>query len=502
MQTSQMSSARPYRLEDWQGGNQALKEEFDYPITEIDGEIPVGLQGTLFRNIPAMLDVNGQEVHHPFDADGMIGKITLANQQAYFQNRYVRTPGYCEEQAQGKITYRGVFGTEKSGGWWDNAFDLRLKNVANTNVYYWGGKLLALWEASHPFRLDPETLATLGPETLDGAIAEGTPFAAHPLIEPGQNGRGPRYVTFGIQTFGVITKLRIYELNAAAQVVKHHDHWLPGFAFMHDFTITPHYCIFFQNPVSLNPLPYLLGRRGPAECMTFQKQEQTKIWLISRHDPQQVQKVETPSGFVFHHANAFEDGGEVVIDSVAYRDFPSINHQLSFKEVDFDEVPASQLWRYRINLKTGVVNRQQLENRACDFPYVNPARLGQQHRWIYLAATRQPTGNAPNQAILKINPDTQAQQVWSAAPTDFVGEPVFVARPGAKREDDGWLLVVVYDADRDRSKLVILAARDLEAGPVATLYLKHHLPYGLHGSFTPEVWLPSTAPAGAAHHAV
>lgn len=476
-------------MEDWQGGNQALKAEFEYPIDNIDGEIPPELRGTLFRNIPAMLNVNGQSVHHPFDADGMICKFTFVDGRAYFQNRYVRTPGYCKEQAEGQIAYRGVFGTEKPGGWTANAFDLRLKNVANTNVYYWGGKLMALWEASHPHRLDPRTLETLGPETLNGALEEGSPFAAHPMIESGRNGRSPRYVSFGIQTFGVATKLNIYELSAKAIVVKRHSHILPGFAFMHDFTITPNYCIFFQNPVSLNPFPFLLGIRGPAECIDFRKDDLTKIWLISRHDPQLVQQLETPSGFVFHHANAFEDGDKVVVDSVAYRDFPSINHQLSFREVDFSEVPTSQLWRYRLNLKTQTVERQQLENRACDFPYVNPACIGQRHQWIYLAATHQPVGNAPNQAVLKINPETREQDLWSAAPRGFVGEPVFVARPNSKKEDDGWVLVIVYDAEHDRSDLVILDGRAISKGPVATLHLQHHLPYGLHGSFTPEVWL-------------
>jgi all-trans-8'-apo-beta-carotenal 15,15'-oxygenase len=476
-------------MEDWQGGNQALKQEFDYPITDIDGEIPTDLRGTLFRNIPAMLDVNGQEVHHPFDADGMICKVTFADGQAHFQNRYVRTPGYCDEQEQGRITYRGVFGTEKSGGWAANAFDLRLKNVANTNVYYWGGKLMALWEASHPYRLNPRTLETEGPELLDGALDEGAPFAAHPMIERGPDGQPHRYVTFGINAFGVVTKLDIYELNPAAKVVQHQTHFLPGFAFMHDFTITPNYCIFFQNPMSFNPVPFLVGLRGPAECMTFRKEDQTRIWVISRHDANQVQEFKVKSGFVFHHANAFEDGDELVIDSVAYRDFPAINHQLSFKEVDFDAVPTSQLWRYQLNLNSKQVQRHQLETRCCDFPYVNPACIGHRHHWIYLAATHHPQANGPNQAILKINPDTQEQDLWSAAPRGFVGEPVFVARPNSMAEDDGWLFVVMYDAECDRSNIVILNAQAISEGPLATLHLRHHLPYGLHGSFTPEVWL-------------
>jgi len=130
-------------MNDWQGGNQSLKEEFDYSVSGIEGEIPAALTGTLFRNIPAMLDVNGHEVPHPFDADGMICKATFKDGQAHFRNRYVRTPGYCKEREKGKIAYRDVFGIEKAGSWMANAFDFRLKNVANTNVYYWGDKPMA-----------------------------------------------------------------------------------------------------------------------------------------------------------------------------------------------------------------------------------------------------------------------------------------------------------------------------------------------------------------------
>jgi len=47
---------------------------------------------------------------------------------------------------------------------------------------------------------------------------------------------------------------------------------------------------------------------------------------------------------------------------------------------------------------------------------------------------------------------------------------------------------VVFDAASQRSQVVILEAADLTAGPVARIPLRHHIPYGLHGSFTPQVW--------------
>lgn len=59
----------------------------------------------------------------------------------------------------------------------------------------------------------------------------------------------------------------------------------------------------------------------------------------------------------------------------------------------------------------------------------------------------------------------------------------------SEKEDDGWVLALVYDAAHHRSDVVILDARDLSQEPVARLHLKHHIPYGLHGSFTPESFI-------------
>lgn len=485
---SDNSSQKSYQLEDWRGGNKAFKDELDYPIEDITGEIPSELTGTLYRNVPAMLDVNGQQLHHPFDADGNICGISFNNGRAYFRNRYVKTQGYLAEREAGKILYRGVFGTEKAGGWINNAFDFKLKNVANTNVLYWGGQLLALWEASHAHHLDPQTLETLGVATFNNALSEGTPFSAHPMVDPGGNGREPRLVNFGLEV-GLSTTVSIYELNLAGEVVERHQHSIPGFAFIHDFAITPNYCLLFQNSLSFNPIPFALGVRGAAECIKFLADKPTKIWLIPRDSSQSMQQLEINSGFIFHHANAFERGDEIVVDSVSYQDFPALDHELDYNQIRFETVPPGQLWRYRLNLKTKATERRLIDRRTVDFPYVHPNYVGHQHRWIFIGAVDRPEGNAPLQAILKIDPETGEQQIWSAAPKGFVGEPIFVPRPQATAEDDGWVLTVVYNAECDRSEIVILDGQNLDSEPLARLRLKHHLPYGLHGSFTPEVML-------------
>ncbi len=487
----------PYSREDWQGGYTSLKQEYDYWIDDIEGEIPSELSGTLFRNGPGLLDVNGESIHHPFDGDGMVCAIAFHQGRAHFRNRYVRTAGYVAEQQAGKILHRGVFGTQKAGGWLANALDFKLKNIANTNIIYWGGKLLALWEAAEPHRLDPVTLETYGIDNLEGVLSPGAAFAAHPWIDPAsvQDGGAPCLVNFAIKP-GLSSTITLYEFAPSGKLLRQYAHSVPGFAFIHDFAITPYYCLFFQNPVQFNPLPFVAGLRGAAECIAFQPQQPTQVVIIPRNGRDPVKTVAIQAGFVFHHANAFEEDGAVVIDSVCYADLPQVEPAADFRQVDFAALAPGQLWRTRLDLTgnsggaqaldAGAVERSLWGDRCCEFPSVHPDRVGRAYRYAYLAAAHDPQGNAPHQAILKVDWATGVEQLWSAAPErGYVGEPIFVPRQvdGSGAEDDGWVLVLVYDAAHRRSDVVILDGQDLQRGPLARLHLRHPVPYGLHGSF-------------------
>ncbi|NJO39214.1 MAG: Apocarotenoid-15,15'-oxygenase [Cyanobacteria bacterium CRU_2_1] len=483
--------SRSYSREAWQKGYRSLPQEYDYWIDEIEGQIPPDLHGTLFRNGPGLLEVNEQRIHHPFDGDGMICSIAFQNGRAHFRNRFVQTQGFLEEKQAGKILYRGVFGTQKPGGWLANLFDSRLKNIANTHVIYWGGKLLALWEAAEPHRLDPATLDTWGLDYLDGVLQPGSAFAAHPRIDPAcelDDGK-PCLVNFSIKP-GLSTTITIYELNSAGRVVRQHAHAVPGFAFIHDFAITPNYCIFFQAPMSFNPLPYVLGWRSAGQCLQFLSQRPTQAIVIPRHGSDPVQIIPIEAGFVFHHANAFEQDGFLYVDSIGYASLSSVEPEQDYREVNFEAIDPGQLWRFQFDLNTGkLVQRQLIESRCCEFPAMHPDRVGRSYRYAFMGAAHNPEGNAPLQAILKLDMETGERHLWSAAPHGFVSEPIFVPRsthPDAA-EDDGWLLTLVFNGEKERSDVVILDARDLNL--VARLHLKHHVPYGLHGSFTNQCFI-------------
>jgi len=73
----------------------------------------------------------------------------------------------------------------------------------------------------------------------------------------------------------------------------------------------------------------------------------------------------------------------------------------------------------------------------------------------------------------------------------MVQEAQFVPRTPDSPEGDGWLLVPVSRVSKMRSDLVILDARHLAAGPVATLKLPVRVRATFHGTWVPEAALRS-----------
>lgn len=76
----------------------------------------------------------------------------------------------------------------------------------------------------------------------------------------------------------------------------------------------------------------------------------------------------------------------------------------------------------------------------------------------------------------------------------IVGEPVFVPRLGYHsrtegEEDDGYVLVQLYIPETHTTEFIVLDAQRVHAGPLARIKLKHAIPYGFHGTFTPNVFL-------------
>ncbi len=147
-----------------------IDAEYDVPEPRVVGDLPRGLDGTLFRNgpNPRFPPVDPRR-HHWFIGDGMIHAFTLSNGRASYRNRWVRTDKWLAEDAAGHALVSGFGGPALAGA------RVRNTGVANTNIVWHAGRLLALEEAHLPFELDPATLDTRGVQDFSGALRVRSP---------------------------------------------------------------------------------------------------------------------------------------------------------------------------------------------------------------------------------------------------------------------------------------------------------------------------------------
>ena len=229
----------------WEKGYQSCKEEL---VEELEGSLPMDIEGTFFKNVPAKFEFGKDLVLHPFDADGMVLGITIKDGKALFRNRFVRTKGYLADSKRNKIVSRGTFGTRKSG-FLANLFDFKFKNTANTNVLYWDKKLFALQESDIPHYMEPDSLRTIGKYTFRGLLKSSKDcFTAHPRIDS----KTGNLVAFCLKQGKMPTELTMYEFDSSLKVVTSRDVKFKDFCFYHDFVVTENYYVFVQAPASFD----------------------------------------------------------------------------------------------------------------------------------------------------------------------------------------------------------------------------------------------------------
>jgi len=435
----------------------------DLPVV---GRIPRELNGTYYRNGPnPAFPPLGR--YHWFDGDGMIHAVTLDDGRASYRNRYVLSRGLREEQEAGRALYRGLLefqATEIPG----------FKNTGNTNIVWHAGKLLALVEAALPTRMMAGPLDTVGEYDFDGRLAG--PMTAHPKLDP-ETGE---MLFFGYSPFPPYLTYHVAAADGALVRSEVIDVAWPSM--MHDFAITKDHVIFILCPLVFSF--ERLAERGGA--FSWEPERGTRLGIMPRRGGNaDVRWFDTDPSYVFHPMNAYEDGDAIVLDVARYGrlDFMSA---VAVEEPGYRDANAARLHRWRIDLARGGVASTPLDDIVTEFPRVDERRLGRRHRFGYMAA-REPELNDGAQplwtAVRKYDLERGGVTERRFGAGNGVGEPLFVPRTASAGEDDGWVLVLVYDAARDTSDFWILDAQDVAGEPVARVTLPHRVPYGFHGNW-------------------
>lgn len=454
-------------------------QEFDPVLLKVrSGAIPVGLRGSLYRNGPARLERGGQPVGHWFDGDGAILGVHFSDRGATGAYRYVQTAGYQQEQQAGKYLLAN-YGMTAPGAWWQR-FGKGVKNAANTSVLALPDKLLALWEGGQPHALDLETLETIGLDDLEGL--QGLTYSAHPKCDP----KTGQIFNFGV-SFGAAGTLHIYRSDRTGKIQQQGTVPLKGLPLIHDFALAGQYLIFCVPPVRLNALPLLTQLQSFSEALQWQPEQGTEIIVINRNSLELVSRFAIDPWFQWHFGNAYELGdSSAVIEIVRYKDFQT-NQRL--KEVASGQTQTAAegtLWQLRLDPKgQKVIEMQEVLQRGCEFPIVDPRETGQPSRYTYLSMHCQNAHIAGDLYGTIARFDSQTANLTEANLGEgcYPSEPLYAV--DAIDPNQGWILTVVYDGNQNQSEVWIFDADRLDDAPVCRLALPTVIPLGFHGTWNP-----------------
>src|SRR5215475_6749902 len=135
---------------------QGLDKELDY-AADVEGALPEGLHGTLYRNGPGLFERGGLKKWNLLDGDGMIRATSFADGRARFRTRFVRTAKYDAERKAGTFLYP-TWATPAPGSF----TNIPSRSQAGITPVVKNGVLFAFDEVSVPYTLDPASLATTG----------------------------------------------------------------------------------------------------------------------------------------------------------------------------------------------------------------------------------------------------------------------------------------------------------------------------------------------------
>ncbi|KAF9579767.1 hypothetical protein BGW38_003851 [Lunasporangiospora selenospora] len=491
---------------------------------EVVGVIPESLRGSQYiRTGPNTLHIPEEQfAHHFFDGDGNSqvdpnGNVSI---QPRYMNRYVRSEAFKKGNKHGPILMSiGLFMNGGRSLWRvvrESASHLfkaslyRFSNVANGNtaLAFLGSRLLALQEAGVPWEMTVPALETVGEYYFEQEgqkrrpklipIPNSEACTAHPKVDP-KNGDT---VYFSWRLFKPYAFYGVISLDGKKRVW---EQPIPGFkraTMSHDFAITETHSIIMDLNYALNPVKNSkLGK----PLVSFDADAPARFAIIPRYFDSKKNKVlwfETQSCHVFHTANAWDekdrDGNVVAICMVACRSerfVADINLWTPSGPDNYGGGKTKEEFE-RSYVRPG---DGDYAHQDPDATYLTLFRFDLQTMETRLGRLTKGKGISEweigSDALQQL--DETIHKRCYFGPQIFGSEALFVPRESGNvelDEDDGFLLVYVYDENQIRDDLVVdpenqvtelwiydAKTIDMDKGLLAKIRIPRRIPYGFHG---------------------
>lgn len=447
----------------------AVQTEIATDDLEIVGDLPRDLAGVYVRNGPNPRFPPLGSYTFPMEGDGMLHATWLEDGKARYTNRYVRTKGMEAEERAGKAIFGGLMtpafvdanllGPDPDPGW-----PIRLD--AFINVVHHAGHWLALEEGTPAYEVTP-AMETVGRFDFGGGLAKG--LTAHPKLDP----RTGELVVF---RYDVEAPFLTWAIVGADGTMTRPETTVEGVDrgyMVHDFVITERFLVIMLGPAVFDIAAMMSG----GQVLAWQPDLGTRFAVIPRDASAGPTWLDTDARWVWHFANAYEDGDRIVMDFPGWSApsflVPGQPVEGAYARVTLDPV-------------AGTVSPEPIHHRATEFPRIDDRLTGTKHRYVTVGSTsgRPDVLPAEHDVLCRVDLDTGE---WVEQVHDLVfGEVVFAPRTGGTDPLDGYYLAYGTGLDDGRSGLVVWDAGSFPSPPRARVLVPQRVPNGLHGNWFPH----------------
>lgn len=443
-----------------------VHDELSVENLSVEGELPQDLLGIYMRN-GANPEFKPFSYDYPFDGDGMLHAIYFKDGKAGYRNRFIVTDQLQVERRLGKAVYGGVscpfIRDQNRLNPEDPKIPVKLGRFIH--VIRHAGIYLALHEGTSAYEVTAglDTKGEWNPTHETPAISVN----AHTRLDPAT---GELYlISYDTQK----PIINYHVLDHKATFIKSGIIELPRSHMVHDFVLTKNYFLIVLCPVIVDFTGMLSGK----PFFNWQPNLGTRIALVSRQSPsQKIIWIDTETFFSYHYANAYETETEIVIDHVRYESF----------SMDTASLNAGHLYRTTIRLSDKQCVHTKMDDTNIEFPRINDLKNSNPYRYVYTPSNLQNKNSGECfRALIKYDLTKGNSAIHDFGETCEIGEAVFVPKPKANAEDDGYVMVYVYHRILMQSELIVLDAQNIAAKPLAKVHLPRRVPHGLHGSWFP-----------------
>ncbi|MDT5266500.1 MAG: hypothetical protein QOI90_3126 [Mycobacterium sp.] len=458
-----------------------------------EGQIPPELNGGFYRIGPTWKRPTKQGFNGFAATDGMIQGLVFRDGKADFTNKWVKTPKYLLEQKHGVGLFEWTDGQFSDWRGYGLGYSIPNEYTAGVpsgspivNVFPFAGEILGSGEQGlPPVAVDPITLETRGFVTWSDKLSPGmTPpaclgdnaFTAHPKWDSDTG------ILYGWTYRDTEPYVTLHWVHPDGHVETRDIDDAPYAQNAHDMWLTENYVVLpFQ--------PFIVGEDRITKGLSvfgWDPALPTKLALISRKDinaPIKWITADFNEEYIMHTMSANHIGDTLVLDGPIFDRPPfPFEDQVEFG-VDFVPFGSGVTGRWTVDLTTGVITSERLDDRSVEFPKVDERYYGKNYEWAFLTA-----GDSlwSLDTLVRRNVRTGAEESYTIDNEEqsaVLFEPTFAPRATDSPEADGYLIVPISHFMENTSEYQIFDTRDFASGPVARIDLPFQIGWTPHGHY-------------------